>query len=304
MIVVLAASAVAVSVASLVRLAVLPGGSIGPAVAPYVVGSRSLLGLSPAAAPSRTLRIRLARFAVGLGRALDAVGDDELERRLGQAGWFANETGHPSVVEYRMREIATIAAGFGAAVLLAVAVSATTPVTFVLVGMGALWGATFWRGRLGAAIEHRRDRLRIELYTVNQLLAMRIRVGGGVMTAVRNTVSRISGAVADDLSDAVRMHRSGTPAAEAFRRLAAVTPEPHARRTYLLLATAEERGSDLATSLLALSHDVRSDRREALRRAATKRRAAMLLPVIALLAPILIMFIAAPLPWIVFGELR
>jgi pilus assembly protein TadC len=89
------------------------------------------------------------------------------------------------------------------------------------------------------------------------------------------------------------------PAGAAFRRIADVTPEPHARRCYQVLATADERGSDLAAALLSLSEDIRDDRRDAIRRQATRRRALMLIPIIGILAPILILFVAAPLPWIV-----
>lgn len=38
-----------------------------------------------------------------------------------------------------------------------------------------------------------------------------------------------------------------------------------------------------------------------MRRAATKRRAAMLIPIIAILAPVMLLFVAAPLPSLVFG---
>jgi pilus assembly protein TadC len=101
----------------------------------------------------------------------------------------------------------------------------------------------------------------------------------------------------------MRLIRAGTPAGEALALAAQRTPEPYAARTYWLLSTAEERGSDLADGLLALSEDVREARREAIRRAATKRRAAMLIPTIAILAPVMLLFVAAPLPSIVFGRL-
>jgi hypothetical protein len=51
-----------------------------------------------------------------------------------------------------------------------------------------------------------------------------------------------------------------------------------------------------------LSEDLRDARREDLRRVATKRRAAMLVPTIAILAPIMLLFIAAPLPSVIFGS--
>ncbi|HMG27439.1 MAG TPA: hypothetical protein VKH36_11575, partial [Acidimicrobiia bacterium] len=58
----------------------------------------------------------------------------------------------------------------------------------------------------------------------------------------------------------------------------------------------------LAGALGALSEDLRDARREDLRRVATKRRAAMLVPTIAILAPIMLLFIAAPLPSVIFGS--
>jgi tight adherence protein C len=134
---------------------------------------------------------------------------------------------------------------------------------------------------------------------VNQLLAMRVRVGGGVVGAVSSVVARGRGEVLSELAEALRLQRAGWPAPEAFRRIAELTPEPFCARTYRLLATAEERGADLAGALLALSEDVRESRRESMKRIATRRRAAMLIPTIAILAPVLILFVAAPLPYLI-----
>ena len=63
-----------------------------------------------------------------------------------------------------------------------------------------------------------------------------------------------------------------------------------------------ERGVDLAGGLLALSEDLREARREQLHKDAVRRRAAMLVPTIGILAPIMLLFIAAPLPSIVLGH--
>ena len=53
---------------------------------------------------------------------------------------------------------------------------------------------------------------------------------------------------------------------------------------------------------LGLSEDIRDARREQLHKDAVRRRAAMLVPTIAVLAPIMLLFIAAPLPSIVLGH--
>ena len=73
-----------------------------------------------------------------------------------------------------------------------------------------------------------------------------------------------------------------------------MTAEPHAARTYRLFALAAEQGADLGAALRALSDDLRDVRRDELRRQATRRRAAMLVPTIAVLAPIMLLFVIAP----------
>jgi Flp pilus assembly protein TadB len=119
--------------------------------------------------------------------------------------------------------------------------------------------------------------------------------------AVRRIVERGDGAVVDELSDVLDMLRHGATEPAAFRRAADLTPEPAAARTYRLFATGVERGVDLADGLRSLSDDLRDARREEIRKTAVRRRAAMLVPTIAVLAPVMLLFIAAPLPSIVFG---
>ena len=77
----------------------------------------------------------------------------------------------------------------------------------VLVGLGLVIGATRQRSRIDKAIDARRELMRIEVYTVNQLLAMRVRAGGGVVHAVSSTVIRGRGEVISELADALRLHR-------------------------------------------------------------------------------------------------
>ena len=146
----------------------------------------------------------------------------------------------------------------------------------VLVVLGVVIGATRQRASLQSTIERNAQRaMCIEIYTVNQLLAMRVRAGGGVVHAVSRRGSSRRGEVVGELADALRLHRAGWRAGDAFRRIAELTPEPFCGRTYRLLATAEERGADLAPALLDLAEDVRETRREidqAIRDQTTGRR--------------------------------
>ena len=236
-----------------------------------------------------------------LGRRIDRSGARVASVRLRQAGWFVGLSESDAITGYRMRQLRAVVVGATVAAALGQVLQASGPVRLVLLALGLVIGATRTRGRLEKAIETRRERMKVEIYTVNQLLAMRVRSGGGVIQAVQATVARGSGEVVAELAEALRLHRSGWRGPDAFRRLSELTPEPFCSRTYRLLASAEERGADLAGALLSLSEDVRESRRESIKRTATKRRAAMLVPTIAILAPVLILFVAAPLPYLITG---
>lgn len=232
-----------------------------------------------------------------VGGQLDRSGSIAL--RLRQAGWYRGLDEGDAETRYRLRQLRVISLAVLVGLAASRLVGPSPQSTLAIVGLAAVVGATRTRGRLEAAIEERRQTMAIEIYTVNQLLAMRVRAGGGVVNAVKATVGRGEGEVVGELAEALRLHRAGWSGPDAFRRIAELTPEPFCARTYRLLATAEERGADLAGALLALSEDVRESRRENMKRTATKRRAAMLVPTIAILAPVLILFVAAPLPYLI-----
>lgn len=238
----------------------------------------------------------LADFAA---RLIDRAGSEVTLIKLRQAGWFRNAPEEDRVGSYRLTQLRSIALGLAVGLGTGHVLSLAALPRILLLVLGAIVGATRTRAKLESAIEERRDLMKIEIYTVNQLLAMRVRAGGGVIQAVRATVNRGSGEVVSELAEALRLHRSGWRGSDAFRRIAELTPEPFCSRTYRLLAAAEERGADLAEALLSLSEDVRETRRESIRRTATKRRAAMLVPTVAILAPVLILFVAAPLPYLI-----
>lgn len=236
-----------------------------------------------------------------VGQMADRTGGEVTTLKLRQAGWFKGSDGRALVSAYRMMLLRSVAVATAIALVIGHVLSAALTVRLSLVALALLFGVTRLRGRLDKAIETRRELMRIEIYTVNQLLAMRVRAGGGVIQAVKSISRRGSGEVVGELQEALRLHRAGWSGPDAFRRIAELTPEPFCGRTYRLLAAAEERGADLAAALLSLSDDVRETRRESIKRTATKRRAAMLIPTIAILAPVLILFVAAPLPYLITG---
>jgi tight adherence protein C len=307
----LAALCTAVAVAAAASMVVPRTRRLGPRVRPYTIASRTSLGRSadvrgvadggPGSAIRGVFAPLVSGMATRLSRLIDQTGDEMLALRIKQAGLFPEVAESDRLAAYRVRQLATVAGWAVAAVTVSLVLSLSTGRGLVMLGLALVVGATRQRGRLDRAIEDRQTRMRIEIYTVNQLLAVRARAGGGVVQAVGQLVSRGRGEVVTELREALRLQRAGMRASDAFHRIAEQTPEPFCARTYALLAVAEDRGVDLAEGLLSLSEDVREARRAAIRRTATKRRAAMLLPTIAILAPVMLIFVAAPLPRLVLG---
>ncbi|MFM8237028.1 MAG: type II secretion system F family protein [Actinomycetota bacterium] len=300
----LAAAAVGLGVAGLARGLHPPTPRLAPRLAPYTTSARVALGRPLAGRtgdgtgtipklfgpPSRALLSRLARAA-------DGQSDERLARRLRQAG--RRDT---TPEQFRVRRI-VLGTAVGAVAACGVGILTRSPGLALGAGAaGAIWGGARERRSLDRAVAARADRIRLELYTVNHLLAMHVRTGAGGMQAVQRVVARGSGAVVEELADVLTWIRSGAGEVDAFRRAAEETPEPGAARTYRLLAAGIERGVDLGEGLLAMSADLRDARREQLQKEAVKRRATMLVPTIAILAPVMLLFIAAPLPSIVLGS--
>jgi Flp pilus assembly protein TadB len=276
-------------------------------VRPYTVVARTSLGRSadlvpreprastPTGLVARVFVPPLRALATRLGGLLGARSDEQLRLRLRQAG-----RRDVSIEEHRVRSLGT-AVLCGAVGAVPGIVLHQPILTLGLGACGLVYGAARARGRLDRAIGDRRERIRLELYTVNQLLAINLRTGAGPLQATQRIVDRGTGAMVEELDEVLAWVRSGMAEHEAFERAADLSPEPNAARTYKLIATGTERGADLALALRALSEDLRDARRDDLRKTATKRRAAMLVPTIAILAPVMLLFIAAPLPSIIFG---
>jgi tight adherence protein C len=305
----LAAGAIGTGAAGFAALCRPPTARLAPRVRPYVAVARSALGHLPEPPPTQTSPLRstgtlprlfgpaLRSVAAKVSGTIESRGDKHLARLLRQAG-----IDDMTPERYRVRQVGQAAlVALAAGVLVALTVK--TPLVVLAAAVaGFVYGASRTRARLERTIAARAARIRLELYTVNHLLAMQVRTGSGAMQAVQRVVARGKGAVVQELADVMTWTRSGVGEADAFRRAAELTPEPSAARTYQLLAAGVERGVDLGGGLLALSSDIRDARREQMHKDAVRRRAAMLVPTIAILAPIMLLFIAAPLPSIVLGH--
>ncbi|MDJ0954963.1 MAG: type II secretion system F family protein [Acidimicrobiia bacterium] len=237
---------------------------------------------------------------VWVGKVIATSNTDHLALRLRQAGLYPELPEAVRVQEYRVRSLLRSLGWAGVLGCFGLLVSGPSAMLLFAV-LGFVYGVLSARARLDKGVSVRRERLRGELYTVNQLLAMRTRVGGGVADAIRHVVIRGNGALIDELAEVLRLHESGVALSEALRRAAHLTPEPQAARTYMVLATAQDRGADLGQALLDLSKDLRAARREELQREASKRRLLLVIPIVVVLAPIVLLFIGGPIPQIIFG---
>lgn len=298
---VVAALASAVAAGLVMRALVPPPRRLAHRVGPYLTPTISTVRSQHVGPLTRVFGPIVGDVAEWIGSALDRAGSGVTLVRLRQAGWFRGVSEEEMVGAYRVRQLRAIAIGLGIGVAVGHLLGSSFQVRSLLASLGLIVGITRTKGLLEKAIDDRRELMKIEIYTINQLLAMRVRAGGGVIQAVKATVDRGTGEVVAELEEALRLHRAGWRGPDAFRRIAELTPEPFCARTYRMLASAEERGVDLGRALLSLSEDVRETRRESIKRTATKRRAAMLIPTIAILAPVLILFVAAPLPYLVTG---
>jgi Flp pilus assembly protein TadB len=293
------ATLAAVAAGCLVRGVVRTPVRLATRLAPYTERARGRLGTTTPARNTGTGSVwgpMVTAAANGLGRVLDTGTVGEVELRLRQAG-----LGGLTAAGYRRRQLTYTVAGFAFGVALALLVRLpTTPALVVSVAFGAA-GALRWRGKVDRLTNDRRMRMRAEAHTVCQMLAVWLRTGDTPSGALDRLAQRATGIVPGELSEAAAQIRTGTPPADVLERLARQTAEPSASRLYRLYGATWAAAGD-PTALLALADSLRSSRRDALARTMAKRRVAMALPLVAVIAPILILFIVAALPSIIFGH--
>ncbi len=304
----LAVASAATAAGALAWLVARPRPSLASRLRPYTVPARTILGdRSDLVVAERAEGGWLARASSQLRRRLqhllDHTDDAELALRLRQAGLLTELGAGQRTQAHRSRQLAHTAVGAVLGGVVGTLALGGAAGSLAGVAVGALTGAARARGRVDRAISERRERARIELYTVNQLLALHARAGGGVAQMLQRVSARTSGVIAEEIADIVASHRGGRPLDAALSQGARTSVDPAAARTYRVLASGATHGTDLAEALRALSDDIREHRAEALRRTAARRRAAMLIPTILLLAPLMLLFVGAPLPSIIFETL-
>jgi len=231
---------------------------------------------------------------------VDSGDEETIARRLRQAGLTDITPRH-----YRMSQAGRALLGTVAGVTVGLWLGALwgSPSFWTLVGvvLGVGWGLTSARSRVKAAAEARAQTMRLELYTVAHLLAMLAKANHTPAMALKQVVQRGQGPVVSELSQAQQWVSGGMTLAQAMERLSQDTVEPAAARVYRILGEASQQGSDVAASLMTVAAGLRSERREEIERMGTRRKGAMIIPTLMVMAPVVFLYVVAPIPRFVFG---
>ena len=271
--------------------------------AAYTEISRARLGgevgsfTQPALYTEATARI-LGPLAGGVTaavtRVLGLTGGQDLDLRLRQAGFPM------SAASYRRLHVRWAVAapiGLGAVGLF----TRSGLLTALFFAAGLVVGIRRTPDRLRSAVVRRSARMRSDLPTVAAMLSPKIENRKSLMTAVAEVVAEGSGPVIADLSRALNLVSAGYGDAAAFNLLAVETPEETAARFYRFLAAATRGGIDLPRALLDHADAMRQQRREEVERSAARRQMSMVLPDLIFMAPVLLLFLLAPVPRLLFG---
>jgi tight adherence protein C len=273
-------------------------------LAPYTEVTRTRMGVPVESTPQPVMVAEAARRLLGplagslvswAGRMLRVADTASLEQRLRQAG-------NPMTVEdYRRRHLYwTLATPILGAVV--GALLGSTVLAVVLFAAGAAGGGRRMGDQLRRLTRARAAQLRSDLPTVAGILSSRVENSNSLAVAVHSVVAMGSGPVIDDLGRAMVLKETGYSLAEAFEMVAAEAIDGSAARFYRFLATAAGGGLDLPTTLLDQARELRGQRREEIERAAARRQISMALPNVGLMLPVLLLFLVAPIPHLLFGS--
>ena len=133
-------------------------------------------------------------------------------------------------------------------------------------------------------------------------LAMLVKANHTPAMAIRQVTQRGRGPVVSELREAQNWVSGGLTLAQAMERLSVETVEPAAARVYRILGEASQQGADVAESLMTVASTLRAERREEVERLGTRRKGAMIVPTLIVMAPVVFLYVVAPIPHFVFGS--
>jgi tight adherence protein C len=224
-----------------------------------------------------------------------ALGDDgrDLRARLAAAGSDLTPTAFRA--EQATWGIAGFGAGIGFALALAAVGRGVSPVAALLVAAAFAAVGVVARDRsLSRAVQRRRDAARSEFPTVVDMVCLAVTAGESLRGALDLVARAGGGPLASELRLALRIARSGVPLSEALEARAAQLGLAPFDRFVAAVVAAQERGMPLGDALRAMASDVREAEKREVIEAAGRKQVSMLVPVVALILPVAIVFAFYP----------
>jgi len=266
-------------------------------VAPYLVdvsaGARELASrrsIEPLPLVGAVFAPAISSVRSALDRMLG--GSATIELRLRQSGSGLE------VAAFRSQQLLWGLGGAIAGALVSISASrlveVPVPVYPVLIAVLAGCGLVLRDHLLQRSARSRQRRISSELPTVLEFLTLSLSAGEGITDAIRRVARASNGELARELGRVVASVNTGTPLAEALRRLAAELRLPALERVIDQVIGALDRGTPLAEVLRAQAQDSRDEAKRELLELAGKKEVAMLVPLVFLILPVTIAFAIFP----------
>ena len=218
-------------------------------------------------------------------------GDQAAQRRLSMLGL------EHTIEQFRLQQLlwGFIGGGLALAVLLLRGANSAQLIPgLVLVTLGALAGVLARDRLLSAQVTRRAERLRAELPTIIEMLAMAVGAGAGLTAALERVSNVGNGVVASELSQVMSDVRVGMPLVPALQRMSVRNESNELRRFVDSVVVSLERGTPLADVLVAQATDAREASRRALIESGGRKEIGMMIPVVFLVLPLSVVFVLFP----------
>lgn len=164
----------------------------------------------------------------------------------------------------------------------------------LLVGLAAGAGVLARDHALTRAVKGRTERLRTELPTIIEMLAMAVGAGASLTAALERVSGVGHGVVAGEITRVLDDTRVGLPLVPSLQRLATRNELSEVTRFVDAVVVAVERGTPLADVLAAQAADAREAARRALIEAGGRKEIGMMVPVVFLVLPLSVLFVLFP----------
>jgi tight adherence protein C len=218
-------------------------------------------------------------------------GDASVRRRLDALGKGA------TVEQFRIEQLLW---GLGGSMVAAALVAlrgfggADLVPSLLVLASGGVAGVLARERVLTVEVQRRSERLRAELPTMIEMLAMAVGAGSGLFAAL-DRVSHIgSGVMANELDRVVADVRVGLPLVPALQHMADRNESQELRRFVDSVSVSVERGTPLSDVLVAQAGDAREAERRALIESGGRKEIGMMVPVVFLVLPLSVVFVLFP----------